>query len=94
MVKKINFFLKLPITLTKKNEAGYKEFFLEINIPNINSILEKLSNIYNPKIKELIKEDKLNKNYLLFLNGCFTNDLSAEIHDNDRILIIPIVTGG
>ena len=94
MIRKIHFFLKLPITLIEKKEAGYKEFFLEINIPNINSILEKLSNLYNPKIKELINEDKLNKGYLIFINGSFTNDLFAEVHDNDHILIIPIVTGG
>jgi len=94
MIRKIHFFLKLPITLIEKKEAGYKEYFLEINIPNINSILEKLSNLYNPKIKELINEDKLNKGYLIFINGSFTNDLFAEVHDNDHILIIPIVTGG
>jgi len=94
MIRKIHFFLKLPITLIERKEAGYKEFFLEINIPNINSILEKLSHIYNPKIRELINEDKLNKDYLIFINGRFTNDLFTEIHDNDRILIIPIVTGG
>lgn len=94
MIRKIHFFLKLPITLIKKKEAGYKEFFLEIDIPNINSILKKLSNLNNPKIKELINEDKLNKGYLIFINGRFTNDLFAEIHDNDHILIIPIVTGG
>jgi len=94
MIRKIHFFLKLPITLIEKKEAGYKEFFVEINIPNINSILEKLSNLYNPKIKELINEDKLNKGYLIFINGSFTNDLFAEVHDNDHILIIPIVTGG
>lgn len=94
MIRKIHFFLKLPITLIGKKEAGYKEFFLEINIPNINSILEKLSSLYNPKIKKLIDEDKLNKGYLIFINGHFTNDLFVEIHDNDHILIIPIVTGG
>lgn len=94
MVKKNKLFLKLPITLTEKNEAGYKEFFLESKTSNINSVLKKLSHIYSPKIKELIKGDKLNKNYLLFINGCFTNDLSTEIRDNDCILIIPIVTGG
>ena len=94
MVRKIHFFLKLPITLIEKKEAGYKEFFLEIKTSNINPILKKLSHIYNPKIKELIKGNRLNKNYLLFINGCFTNDLLTEIHDNDHILIIPIVTGG
>jgi molybdopterin converting factor small subunit len=94
MIRKIHFFLKLPITLTEKNEAGYKEFFLESKASNINSVLKKLSHIYNPKIRELIKGNRLNKNYLLFINGCFTNDLSTEIHDNDCILIIPMVTGG
>jgi len=94
MIRKIHFFLKLPIKLIQKKEAGYKEFFLEINNPNINSILEKLSNIYNPKIRELINEDKLSKNYLIFVNGRFINDLFTEIHDKDHILIIPIVTGG
>jgi len=94
MIRKIHFFLKLPITLIEKKEAGYKEYFLEINIPNINSILEKLSHIYNPKIRELINKDKLNKNYLIFINGRFTNDLFAEVHDNDHILIISIVAGG
>lgn len=94
MVKKINFFLKLPIILTKKNKAGYKEFFLEIKTSNINSILKKLSHVYNPKIKELIKGNRLNKNYLLFINGCFTNDLLTEVRDNDYILIITIVAGG
>jgi len=85
MIRKIHFFLKLPITLIEKKEAGYKEYFMEINFPDINSILEKLSNIYNPKIKELINEGKLNKDYLIFINGCFTNGLFTEIHDNDRI---------
>jgi molybdopterin converting factor small subunit len=94
MIKKIHFFLKLPVTLIEKKEAGYKEYFLEINIPDINSILEKLSNIYNPKIRGLSNEGKLNKGYLIFVNGRFTNDLLTEIHDNDHILIIPIVTGG
>ena len=94
MVRKIHFFLKLPVTLIEKKESGYKEYFLEINIPYIRSILEKLSNIYNPKIKELITKEKLNKDYLIFVNGRFTNDLLTEIHDNDHILIIPIVTGG
>jgi len=94
MIRKIHFFLKLPITLIEKKEAGYKEYFLEINIPDINSILEKLSNIYNPKIRELSNEGKLNKGYLIFINGHFTNDLFTEIRDNDHILIIPIVTGG
>jgi len=94
MIRKIHFFLKLPITLIERKEAGYKEFFLETSIPNINSILKKLSHVYNPKIKELIKGNRLNKNYLLFINGCFTNDLSTEICYNDYILIIPIVAGG
>jgi len=94
MNKKIHFFLKLPITLIEKKEAGYKEFFLETNIPNINSILEKLSHINNPKIRELINEDRLNKDYFIFINGRFTNDLFTEIHDNDHILITPIVSGG
>ena len=50
--------------------------------------------MYNPKIKEMINENRLNKDYSIFINGRFTDDLSTEIRNNDYILIIYTVTGG
>lgn len=89
---KKNFYIKLPIGFSK-DIHGYQTFFLELEQPNLYSLLRKLSLIYNPRIYELIDSGERDY-FLFFVNGQLVKNMEQKINDNDYIMIISPVTGG
>ena len=88
--------VKVSSFFTMKEILGDGEVTLKPENSTVKRLLQKLSNKHGEKFRKQIFDAETGevRFYRIVVNGQQCNDMDAELHDGDTVLLFPAMAGG